>query len=43
VLKTLIFSLQVGFTGNFVPVSLKTVFLVVEVLTPLFGLPVLDF
>jgi len=42
-LKTVIFSLQVVFTRDFVPDSLQTVFLAVQTLTPLFSLTVPNF
>jgi len=40
VLKTVIFSLQVGFTGDFAPDSPSNCFLAVQILTPLFSLSV---
>jgi len=43
VLKTVIFSVQVGFTRNFVPDCLYKLFLAVQTLTPRFSLTVLNF
>jgi len=43
VLNTVIFSPQVGFTGNFLPDSFQTMFLADQFLTPLFSLTLPDF
>jgi len=42
-LKKVIFSLQVDFTGHIVSDCLQTVFLAVQTLTPLFSLTVPNF
>jgi len=43
VLKSVIVSLQVGYTSNFLPDRLYKLFLTVQTLTPLFSLTVLNF